>query len=291
MTASTLPAVAVVLGEAFGLGMLHGVTPDEHTWPITVSYALGGASGRQGLRAAVYFSLAFTVQRALAAELAFFALVPFLASQTANAVVYLIVGIVMAASGALIRRLGRPIHLGEHLERRLMRWLTPAGGSDAAPVPIRMALVHGFIAGWGTGAFALIVYTTLAPAMPNAALGFLPGLLFGLGTLVVQAAAGAAAGAWMRRRRLGEQALTRVARAVAGAALLYGGLLFTAYGALGLTLPALFHRLDTGVSTGLDIPNLSSVNGATVLVAATVGVITTGAFVRAIRQERLPRQG
>ena len=23
------------------LGMLHGATPDEHTWPITFSYAIG----------------------------------------------------------------------------------------------------------------------------------------------------------------------------------------------------------------------------------------------------------
>jgi hypothetical protein len=46
----------------------------------------------------------------------------------------------------------------------------------------------GFIAGWGIDAFSVIIYTTLAPAMPSAATGWLPGFVFGLGTLCVQAA-------------------------------------------------------------------------------------------------------
>jgi ABC-type nickel/cobalt efflux system permease component RcnA len=36
-----------LLLSAFLLGVLHGVTPNEHTWPITLSYAIGAASGRR----------------------------------------------------------------------------------------------------------------------------------------------------------------------------------------------------------------------------------------------------
>ena len=39
------------LATSFLLGIVHGVTPDEHTWPITFSYAVGGYSTRRGGRA------------------------------------------------------------------------------------------------------------------------------------------------------------------------------------------------------------------------------------------------
>src|SRR5207245_11771442 len=96
-----------------------------------------------------------------------------------------------------------------------------------------MPVVHGFIAGWGIDAFSAIIYTTLAPAMPSAATGWLPGFVFGLGTLCVQAAAGAAFGAWAVRRGLppeavGNSALTPAARTLTG-----GGLAFLLLGLLG----------------------------------------------------------
>jgi hypothetical protein len=87
-----------LLLTAFLLGVLHGVTPDEHTWPITMSYAIGAASGRRGMQAGLLFSAAFTLQRALASELAFLALAPILASGSLNAAIDLGVGLVMAVS-------------------------------------------------------------------------------------------------------------------------------------------------------------------------------------------------
>jgi len=41
--------------------MLHGITPDEHTWPITFSYAVGEYSTRGGMKAGFLFSLGFTI--------------------------------------------------------------------------------------------------------------------------------------------------------------------------------------------------------------------------------------
>jgi hypothetical protein len=174
------------------------------------------------------------------------------------------------------------------------RLLRVAPGDDAdgtlslegSPVPIRMTRVHGFVAGWGTGAFAIIIYTVLAPAMPNGAVAFLPGLLFGLGTMVVQAAAGAAIGAWMRSRGLGAAALTYVGRAVAGNTLLFGGLLFSAWGLFSLLLPAVAAQLNSGLPTRIGIPNLDSINAGLVLAAVIVLGIAVGSFVRAFRRVR-----
>ncbi len=299
----THPAgVVPVLVTALLLGILHGITPDEHTWPITVSYAIGAASGRRGLKAGLLFSAAFTLQRAIASELAYLALAPILASGELNAAIDLLVGIVMAASGAYILRLGRELHLTEWFEQLLHRAfrLHPQDGTDGMvrpdsdqPIPLRMTLIHGFVAGWGTGAFAIIIYTVLAPAMPNAAVAFLPGLLFGVGTMLVQASAGAAIGAWMRRRGYGERAMTYVSRAVAGNTLLYGGALFAAWGFISLALPGIAGTLDRGIPTGIAIPNLDSINAGLILVAIIVAGIAAGSFVRAVRRlpQRMPEGG
>ena len=297
--AGTGPGIVGILALSFLLGVLHGVTPDEHTWPITVSYAIGAASGKQGMKAGLLFSAAFAVQRAIASELAFLALAPVLASGAFNAWIDLLVGIVMAVSGMYILRLGRELHLTEGVEQFLHRVLRvgPHDGTDGMPaaddrpIPVRMTLIHGFVAGWGTGAFAVIIYTVLAPAMPNAALAFLPGLLFGVGTMLVQAAAGAALGAWMRTRNLGATAMNYVSRAVAGNTLLYGGMLFAAWGLVSLLLPGIATTLDAGLPTGLGIPNLDSINAGLVLVTVIVGVIAAGSFVRAVRRVRALAQG
>ncbi len=283
-------SVGAALLTAFLLGLLHGVTPDEHTWPITLSYALGGFSSRRGLQAGVLFSAAFAVQRAIASLLAYLALARLFGSQGFNIAVDLAVGLVMAASGVYILRLGRELHLTEWLERwmhRLLRVVAqdrPDGSLpvEARPVPVRLVLIHGFVAGWGTGAFAIIIYTVLAPAMPNAGMALLPGLLFGLGTMVMQGAAGAAFGAWMHRRNLGERAMSYVAHAVSGNTLFFGGLLFALWGAIQLGLPGVAATLDRGISTGIPVPNLDSVSPGLVVVAA-VFVVAAWSFVRSVR--------
>ncbi|HZT53207.1 MAG TPA: hypothetical protein VE995_02375 [Gaiellaceae bacterium] len=269
------------LASALGLGLLHGLTPDEHTWPITMSYALGGFSGRRGLHAALLFSAAFTAQRALASELAYFALAGLLMNAGFNAGVDLAVGLLMAVSGAYILHLGREPHLTESLERRLHRLLCRRGCREghgvalvgAAAVPLRMTLVHGFVAGWGTGPFALVIYTVLAPAMGSPALAFLPGLLFGLGTMAMQGVFGAAVGAWMRARRLGGDALARLARVVSGAALAYGGLLFTVWGSFALALPGPARRVEQGIPTGIPLPGLDHLGAGLALVLAVLAIV------------------
>src|SRR5579864_6584783 len=155
--------VTVDLLTALLLGLVHGITPDEHTWPITFSYAVGGYSTRSGLRAGLTFSAAFTAQRALASELAYLGLTPWFTFAWTEPLIYFVVGIIMLAAGLFV--MGRGV-----LPRLLLPGLPRRGaGSErgpADPVALRqmrdlkpwMPAVHGFVAGWGFGAFAAILY-------------------------------------------------------------------------------------------------------------------------------------
>lgn len=228
------PAVALIY--SFLYGMLHGLLPDEHTWPITFSYAMGGASGKQGLKAGFYFSLAFTVQRAMLSQVAYFVLTPVLAEQY-NWIVFLAVGAAMTAAGTLLlyrnwtARLRRLAHRHGRIHAIAEAQLE-AATTGAGATPAKWTLVHGFIAGFGFEGFAVFVNVTAAPAMPSAWLGFLPGLLFGLGTMVVLMVLGTLFGAMLKwARSMTEAEITRIGSDTAARTLFYGGMLFAAFGA------------------------------------------------------------
>jgi hypothetical protein len=227
---------------SFLFGLLHGILPDEHTWPITFSYAIGGASGREGLKAGLSFSGAFTIQRMLLSELSYLALTPILRSPGINGVVYLVVGCAMSIAGAVVLRRNQYLHLhlfGRHHSQiqgmeeipRVLAGEQINESSKAVSPPIGWTLVHGFIAGFGVGGFSLFINTVAAPAMPNAWLGFMPGLLFGLGTMIMLALIGAFFGAALRRSRsLTEEEIKRIGAQTGGRTLFFGGLLFGAAG-------------------------------------------------------------
>ncbi len=260
--ASGLP-VGMALLTAFVLGMVHGATPDEHTWPITFSYAVGGYSSRRGLQAGLTFSLAFTVQRAIASELAYFALYRWFAIDAVNHAIFLIVGVVMWLAGRYLAH-GRLLHVGSHSAVDLR---------DPRPW---MPAVHGFIAGWGVGAFAMILYTVLAPAMPGPVWAWLPGALFGLGTTAMQALVGWAIGGFMARRRFSPETIRRIALTTAARTLGWGGLAFVVFGLLGLLFPNIE---DWSVDTGLHIHNLAHLDLDFVLLMVVVVGIGLGTLV------------
>jgi hypothetical protein len=272
----------VDLLTAFLLGIVHGVTPDEHTWPITFSYAVGGYSTARGLRAGLLFSLAFAIQAAFASELAHLGLTQWFTIAGFDNIVYVAVGLVMAAAGLFAMGRGVLPHL--HLPG-LPRAQRGAQAQPPQPRELKwwMPAVHGFIAGWGLDAFSMIIYTTLAPAMPSAAIGWLPGLVFGLGTLCVQAAAGAAFGAWAVRRGLPQEAIRNIALTTAARTLTWGGLAFLLFGLFGLAFPSI---ADIAVSTPLHIHNLDTLGlPFLLLVFAVLGVGVTS-FVSATQAWR-----
>lgn len=264
-------AVGTAVLIALLLGMVHGITPDEHTWPITFSYAIGSYSTRKGLVAGLVFSLAFTFQRALAAELAYLALDRWMMGPHVDYIIYLAVGAVMIWAARYIKR-------GGH-------WHLFAPRHQSAPAespPLRdprpwMPAVHGFVAGWGFGAFALIIYTVLAPSMPSAWWAWVPGAAFGLGTTIIQASAGGLFGWISRRRGLTLADIRGVALKTAGNTLEWGGVVFMVGGLFGLLFPQV---ASLSLTTGLHVHNLDHLGIAIVLVMVTVLGIGVGTMVR-----------
>ena len=258
---------------AFLLGLVHGITPDEHTWPITFSYAVGSYSTGRGLRAGLTFSAAFTAQAALASELAHLGLAHWFTFDALDGVIYIVVGVVMAAGGLYVTGAGSLPHLQLPGFDRLHSHTRPPRELKAW-----MPAVHGFIAGWGLDAFSAIIYTTLAPAMPSAAVGWLPGLLFGVGTLIVQALAGAAFGLWATRRNLPATAIRTIALITAARTLTWGGIAFFLFGVFSLAFP---EAADVAIATPLHIHNLHALGLPFLLVIFTVLGVGVTTFVGA----------
>ena len=275
--------VSIIL-LALLLGIIHGITPDEHTWPITFSYAIGSYSTKKGLRAGIVFSLAFTLQRAIASELAYLGLSRLYTSVIVNNIVYVIVGLVMAISGLIIMRFRTIFHLdlpfvkAHHIDEKTKQpkkeWL-----EDPRPW---MPAVHGFIAGWGFGAFAIIIYTVLAPAAHSAIWGWVPGAIFGVGTMLMQALIGATFGRIASRKGLSEKAIRSVALKTAGNTLIFGGIAFVIAGIAGQLFPKI---ASFNLSTGLHIHNLDNLGLAFILVVICVAGIGLTTLIRQTNKE------
>ena len=270
------PGIAAALITALLLGLVHGVVPDEHTWPITFSYAVGGYSTRKGLRAGLLFSLTFTVQRAIASELAWLGLSHWMQNDWLNQALFIPIGLLMAGGGWLMLRQRRSAHLhliGQCHEKSLN---DTTENSYLTRMTGWMPAVHGFVAGWGFGAFALILYTTLAPAMPSAAWGWLPGALFGFGTLIVQAVVGALFGRMAASHQLTPQAMREVALITAARTLLWGGSAYMAAGVFGLLFPDL---ANWRIGTGIHVHGLAHIDLPLVLAVVCVAGVGLGTFI------------
>jgi sulfite exporter TauE/SafE len=270
--------LAVNLLTAFLLGLVHGITPDEHTWPITFSYAIGSYSTRRGLWVGPIFSLAFAAQQALVSELAYLGLAGWVAVERLEDIIYIVVGVLMVAAGLYVTGRGVLPHL--HLWRP-----APPANLSAQPRELRpwMPAVHGFIAGFGFDAFSVIIYTTLSPAMPSAATGWLPGFAFGIGTLCVQAAAGAAFGYWAARRGLPPEAIRNISLTTAARTLLWGGCAFTLFGVLALAFPGV---AEIGIPTPLPLHGLDTLGLPFALLVFTVLGVGVTSFVTATQAWR-----
>ncbi len=292
---------AIIL--SFILGLVHGITPDEHTWPITFSYAVGSYSTRKGMKAGLIFSSGFTLQRALLSEIAYFALIAIFTTSLAFGITYVAVGAAMAAAGLYLSKKSTYLHW-HYLERELGQWLgihrkrskyqeeefehkiNPIMSKDAKPelrdVPLKLAFVHGLIAGFGFGAFALILYFVMVPAMPNMYLAWLPGFLFGIGTMTMQIIFGAFFGTFLtKKKNLTKEGIAFISKYISKNVLYYGGLAFVVAGLAIITFPNL---LNLGISTGLKIHNLDTLNIGFFLVVFVVVIIGIASYYAGIRK-------
>ncbi|MGC8618315.1 MAG: hypothetical protein ACP5UZ_06200 [Thermoplasmata archaeon] len=231
-----------MLLAVFGLGVLHGIVPDEHTWPITFSYSVATASGKGGMKAGMYFSLAFTVQRAIMSQIVYFAVAVFLVrSELLNGPVYVVVGLAMAIAGFLILRKRYPhFHpLMKYSDRDLERHLHESKDEETRPtVPVHWAMIHGFISGFAvdTGIFSTFIYLIVLPDIASYGLwylGWLPGTLFGLGTFTVLMFIGFLFGEALQvGKKFGEDRMKEFGRLVGARVLFYGGIVFIIIGPL-----------------------------------------------------------
>jgi len=267
------------------LGLLHGATPDEHTWPITFSYAIGSYSSRRGMKAGLLFSLGFTAQRALLTTLGFLGLAYFYTRYNLDGPVYMVVGLVMAIAGSYVLK-GRYIHLPidrlfrgkEHHTEKSER-LQPH--EEISTVPLKMTVVHGLIAGFGFGAYATIITFVLAPEVHSILFAPLPGVFFGLGTMSMQVIFGAMFANIARVKKLSDDEVKYVGQKTAGRTLYYGGLAFVLVGLIVIGLPA----IDAfSLATGNPIPNLDAINLGFLLVIGVVGGIGVVSMIKSFRE-------
>ena len=280
------PPTGLSLGEimviSFLLGMMHGATPDEHTWPITFSYAIGKYSTRGGMAAGFLFSLGFTIQRAFLTTLGYLGLAYFYQRYNLDGPVYIVVGLVMAIAGSYILK-GRYLHLPIDVALGGSRHHTaeasrlPLHEVHERDVPLKMTIVHGLIAGFGFGAYASVITFILAPQVPNIIYAPLPGLMFGLGTMAMQVIFGAIFGNILKAKRMSEDDIKVIGRRAAGRVLYYGGWIFVLAGLLILLFPAID---QWAISTGIPIPNLDAVDVGFLLVVTVVGALGIYAIVK-----------
>jgi len=285
------------------LGIVHGITPDEHTWPITFSYAVGSYSTRKGMKAGLIFSSGFTLQRALLSEIAYFALIAIFTTSLAFGITYVAVGVAMAAAGLYLSRKSTYFHwhyieeklgqlLGVHKKnsnyqkKEFEHKINPLMSKDAKPelreVPLKLAFLHGLIAGFGFGAFALILYFVMVPAMPNMYLAWLPGFLFGIGTMIMQIIFGAFFGTWLtKKKNLTKEGIAFISKYISKNVLYYGGIAFALAGILIIIFPSL---LSFGINTGIKIHNLHNLGIGFFLVVLVVVVISIVSYYLGMRK-------
>lgn len=277
------------------LGIMHGITPDEHTWPITFSYSIGSYSTRGGMKAGFVFSTGFTIQRAILTTLGFVGLAAIYQKYNLDGYVYMLVGIVMFVVGYYLLK-GTDLHLpldrlfggGIHHSTKAERTPLQEVENHVKPIPLRMALVHGFVAGWGFGGFSTIITFILAPQMHNIYEAALVGVFFGLGTMLMQIITGAIFANLMRVKKLTTNQIKYVGRSTAARTLYMGGIAFAAVGALIAAFPFLD---NLALSTGNPIPNLDSIGVATILVIVVVGVIGLSSLYTGYREIVRARHG
>lgn len=234
-------------GRTAGIGAWHH---HKRTYAaIPLRYLLGNDSTMGGMHAGLLFSFAFTLPRALVSKIVYLDLATLhhaIKNMSYNFYTYWIVGLVMVPSSPYILQ-------QTSVQTAPIPAMIPLNTPPTLrPLPYYMPLIHGFIAGWGTDAFALMAYTILASAMPNPYLGLLPGLRFGLGTMIIQILLSALIGTVIARRNLPKAARAYLARVVAGRTPNRGGIAYMTIAAIGLW------RLTIGTTlnhTGLRIRN------------------------------------
>jgi hypothetical protein len=151
----------------FIIGIIHGLKPDEHTWPITISYGLMQRNTRGVITAVAVFAgaltLVWTLMSALAGQL-----MGLLATSLLDPYVDIIVGLTMIGVAAYL-----VFGNHEHTE-------------EVKTADYKVIWIHGLAAAFGGDFFIVLILTIALIPLISPGLSFLVGLAFGIGSLIAQ---------------------------------------------------------------------------------------------------------
>lgn len=156
----------------FVLGLIHGLTPDEHTWPVIFAYVLSQRKWTEGILAAIFFVLPATMVWGLIAGISGF-LGSVIWQKGYETHVQILLGALMIIFGFYIFRFLKFPHLHrEHTSRERFRTMN-----------LLQLSVFGLILGIGPCLPVLMMYA-FAAELHSSFLGALSGILFGFGTMI-----------------------------------------------------------------------------------------------------------
>ncbi|GEM_PF-224598 len=160
---------------AFILGLIHGLIPHEHTWPITIPYAISQGEVVRGILAAIIFTGALTLIWSIVSELV--SISGFILLNVGyNPIVNIVTGLVMIIVGLFV--------IMPRVNRITSKNSIVTSSVDIKQLPYRYIWIHGLSAAFSTGCLLIITYTLALTVNPL--LGWCVGLLFGLGTMITQ---------------------------------------------------------------------------------------------------------
>jgi H+/Cl- antiporter ClcA len=112
--------------------------------------------------------------------------------------------------------------------------------------------------------------------MPNMYVAWLPGALFGVGTMIMQILFGAFFGAFLtKKKNLSKDNVAFLSKYISKNVLYYGGLAFLIAGIIIVLFPSV---LGFGINTGIKIHNLDNLDVGFFLVVLVVVVISIASY-------------
>ncbi|HLI46333.1 MAG TPA: hypothetical protein VKU94_03990 [Geobacterales bacterium] len=154
------------------IGIIHGLKPDEHTWPITIPYALAQKDLKRAILASFVFTGALTLVWTFL-SLAVSQIFLFINPQVTTPYADLIAGITMIIVACLF------ILRSKRNENGL---------KTSSPAPdYKYIWIHGLAASFGGDFIVVLILTSvLIGSIIPSSIGFMIGLMFGVGSMLAQ---------------------------------------------------------------------------------------------------------
>jgi len=180
---SIIKALADILPLAiFAIGIIHGLKPDEHTWPITISYAMMQKDLNGVIKSTVTFALALTTVWTIISAI----VKPILSlgigsNPLEDPIVDGIVGLTMIGVALFY------IFESKKNANKISSGINDKIKTSEKSAPdYKLIWIHGTAAAFGGDFFIILIIAlsviAIIPTFPT----FLVGLLFGLGSLSAQ---------------------------------------------------------------------------------------------------------